>query len=326
MLSKIAVFAAISLGITLAIALGLIASQPTSEMTGEGGLDFDNTLAAGAPDAPATHAVPMRDGYELQVRRYAGPSPDAPLLVLVHGSGWHGLQFDGLAKALSSQVEVLVPDLRGHGAAPGRRGDVDYIGQFEDDLADLINASAPEGRSIIMGGHSSGGGLVIRFAGGTHGAMMDKAVLLAPFLKHNAPTMRPNSGSWTQALTRRIIGLSMLNALRIRALNHLTIIQFNMPRAVLEGPLGDTATTAYSYRLNTSFAPRGDYLKDIAALPPFLLVAGTADEAFDAARYEPTMAAVSSKGQYLLVGGVGHLDIVMADETLGAMQEFLGDE
>ncbi len=323
MLSKIAIFASISLIITLAIALGLIASQPTVEMSGEGGLDFDRTLAAGAPDAPPTQAEKMRDGYDLQVRRYAGPSKDAPLLVLVHGSGWHGLQFDSMAKVLSTRAEVLVPDLRGHGLVPGRRGDVDYIGQFEDDLADLINAFASDGRDVIMGGHSSGGGLVIRFAGGRHAGMLDKAVLLAPFLKHNAPTMRPNSGGWTHVLTRRIIGLSMLNTFRIRALNHLTIIQLNMPRAVMEGPLGDTATTAYSYRLNTSFAPRGDYLDDVAALPPFLLIAGRADEAFVAEKYEPTLAQASSKGTYLLVDGVGHLDILMAEETLQAVKEFL---
>lgn len=295
-------------------------------MDGEGGLDFANTLAQEGGEAQPLTSLPMRDGYELHLRRYAAQSDGAPLLVLVHGSGWHGLQFDDLAQDLSQQAEVIVPDLRGHGTAPGRRGDVDYIGQFEDDLADLIAATRANGQKVVLAGHSSGGGLVVRFAGGQHGDLIDSAVLLAPFLHHTAPTMRPDAGGWSQILLRRIIGLSMLNTARITALNHLTIVQFNMPKQVLDGPLGDTATTAYSYRLNTSFAPRGKYQDDIAALPHFLLIAGADDDAFFADKYEPVMSKANSNGSYLIVEGVNHLDIVNAPETAAAIKGFLNDE
>lgn len=318
-------FLAISVAITGAIALILIASQRPGRLGGTAGLDFSGPLSAAGTPAQPQETVPLRDGFGMQVRSYESGRESAPLLVLVHGSGWHGLQFDALARRLSAQADVLVPDLRGHGAQPGKRGDLAYIGQFEDDLADLIKARRKPGQKLILGGHSSGGGLVVRFAGGPYGDMLDGAVLLAPFLKHNAPTTRPNSGGWAQPLTRRIIGLSILNTFRITALNHLTVMQFNMPQAVLDGPLGDTATTAYSYRLNTSYAPRGDYLADVAALPPFLLVAGEADEAFDAAAYQPVMQAVTDKGRYLLVPDTGHLAIVDAPETANAIEGFLDD-
>jgi alpha-beta hydrolase superfamily lysophospholipase len=316
-------FLAISLAVTGAIALILIASQRAARLSGKGGLDFSGPLSAAGASAQPQESLALRDGFAMQLRAYDSGRGDAPLLVLVHGSGWHGLQFDHLARRLSARADVLVPDLRGHGAKPGVRGDLAYIGQLEDDLADLIKARRKPGQKVILGGHSSGGGLVVRFAGGPHGGMLDGAVLLAPFLKHNAPTTRPSSGGWAQPLTRRLIGLSMLNAAGIRALNHLTVIQFNMPQAVLDGPLGDTATTAYSYRLNASYAPRGDYLADVAALPPFLLVAGRADEAFDAARYQPTMQPVTDKGRYLLVPDIGHLAIVDAPETAQAIEGFL---
>jgi len=320
-------FAAVALVITLVIALGLILSQRPKSLVAnsEGGLNFDQTLARRAALPMAVSEVPMRNGYPLKVRHYEGPGPDAPLFVLVHGSGWHGLQFDTLARTMSAQAHVIAPDLRGHGTAPGRRGDVDYIGQLEDDLADLITARRATGQKVVLGGHSSGGGLVVRFAGGMHGAMLDGAVLLAPFLKHDAPTSRQDAGGWSHILLRRIIGLSMLNTLRIRALNHLTIIQFAMPQAVLDGPLGDTATTAYSYRLNRSFAPRSDYLADVAALPDFLLVAGTGDEAFVADRYAPTMQAATTKGLYHLIDGVGHLDLVDDPRTSKLIKDYLND-
>lgn len=323
MIGKIPGIVAGAVAMPLAIALGLIGSQRPIEMAGEGGLDFSRQIV-GKGDPLPVEKVAMRDGFGLSVR-HVGQGGDKPLLVLVHGSGWHGAQFDALAGQLADVAEVLAPDLRGHGADPGRRGDVDYIGQFEDDLADLIRASAQPGQKVILAGHSSGGGLVVRFAGGEHRGLIDGAVLMAPFLKYNAPTTRPNSGGWAHVLTRRIIGLSMLNAADIKALNHLTVIQFDMPKAVLEGPLGHTATTAYSYRLNTTFAPRRAYETDIAALPRFLLIAGTGDEAFFADRYEPLMAPLNGNGRYRLVAGVSHLDIVDASETKAAIREFLNE-
>jgi alpha-beta hydrolase superfamily lysophospholipase len=258
----------------------------------------------------------------LPVRIYGAPG-NGPLMVMLHGSGWHGMQFDTLANALSDQAYILVPDLRGHGGNPERRGDVDYIGQYEDDIADLIDSRRRADQTVVVLGHSSGGGLVIRMAGGPYRDRIDQAVLLAPYLHHESPTMRPNSGGWTRPLTRRLIGLSMLNMVGFSAFNHLTVIQFAMPRDVLQGALGHTATTSYSYRLNTGYAPRNDYLKDIGRLPDFLLIAGRADEAFDAAAYSEVMSAVTDKGTYRIVDGVGHLDIVDHPRTLRAIRALL---
>lgn len=317
---------AISLVITMIGALGLIASQKPSQMSGEGGLDFSSVTAPkeiGLPAEITQRTVQMRDGVSLNVANVTGPTDDAPLVILIHGSGWHGMQFSQLAQNLSQTAHILIPDLRGHGANPVRRGDVDYIGQLEDDIADLIKARAKPGQKVFLGGHSSGGGLVVRFAGGAHGDLIDGAILMAPFLKYNAPTTRQNSGGWAQVLTRRLIGLSILNTARITALNRLTVIQFQMPKNVLEGPLGHTATTAYSYRMNASFAPRNDYGADIAKLPRFLLLAGTKDEAFFADKYEGLMSQYSDNGHYVLVDGISHLDIVDTAQTFKTIREFI---
>lgn len=320
MIRTLALGAALGLAIPGAVAAGLILSQRPGGPVAEGGLDFTR-LSGGAEPLPL-RPVTMRDGAALQVRHVPGPE-GAPLLVLVHGSGWHGGQFDGLAAALRGRASLLVPDLRGHGAEPVRRGDVDYIGQLEDDLADLIAAFRAPGQKVVMAGHSSGGGLVVRFAGGPHGGLLDAAVLMAPFLQHDAPVTRPNSGGWARPLVRRIIGLSLLNAVGIRALNHLPVIEFAMPRAVLAGPQGHLATCCYSYRLNTSYAPRRSYLRDVAALPPFVLIAGRADEAFVAEGYAPLMSGASAAGRYILLDGVGHLDVVDAPATAAAIEEVL---
>lgn len=326
MIKKIALFAAGSILIAASIAFTLIVSDPPkdlSETDAEGGLEFASVIARGISEVPDPKGFQMADGWQMPVRRYGQKDTSKPLLIFIHGSGWLGIQFNRLASRLSDQAYVVVPDLRGHGESPERRGDVDYIGQMEDDIAALIEAERLPGQAVILAGHSSGGGLVTRFAGGEHGSKIDKAILLAPFLKYNAPTTRENSGGWAHALTGRIIGLSMLNTVGITALNHLTIIQFNMPEVVRSGEYGHLATLAYSYRLNEGYAPRTEYLEDVADLPEFSLIVGSDDEAFYANKYEEVMSAVTGKGSYHILPGEKHLSIVDAPETEALIRDAL---
>lgn len=305
------------------IAIGLILSQPLRPLPKTDSLHFESATGQEAFD-PGLQGYTARDGTALSIRHYPGPS-DGPLVIVVHGSGWHGGSYTPIGAALSGQYgfETLIPDLRGHGPSPERRGDVKYIGQFEDDLADLITAYGGTNRPVYMVGHSSGGGLTIRFAGGEHGNLLDKVVLIAPFLKHNAPTALEDTGGWAHVLLRRVIGLSMLNTVGVTALNHLHMIQFSFPDSVLNGPQGHSATQSYSFRLNSSFAPRSDYLADVAKLPDFLLIAGREDEAFRVEAYEPTMSQATDKGQYMLIDGTDHLGVISAPATLAAIGGFL---
>ena len=320
----------VSLLAYLAVALALTFSQRPipNPVVQKASFRLGSVVEADYSDLPELSLYTARDGSELAFRRYPSARATNKVLVLLHGSAWHSMQFHPLASFLSESglAHVVTPDLRGHGFAPERRGDVDYLGQLEDDVGDIVRRvkALNPGKIVLLGGHSSGGGLAVRFAGSRYADLVDGYVLLAPFLKHNAPTTRPDAGGWARPLQRRIVGLTMLNKLGVRWFNHLTVIQFNLPAAVLEGPLGETATTAYSYRLNTSFAPRSRYGRDLAAMrQPFLLVAGTADPSFIAEQYEPTIAPHTSSGTYLLLRGVGHIELLTTREIQPMLASWL---
>ncbi len=264
------------------------------------------------------------EGSELMLRRYPAENNDAPLMLMLHGSGMHSGQFERLAATLSENgiADVLVPDLRGHGPSPERRGDVDYVGQLEDDLAALIKAEASPDQDVILLGHSSGGGLVVRFAGGPNGGLMDRAILLAPYLRHDAPTTRPKAGGWAHPLLRRYIGLEILNGFGVTAFNGLNVVQFNLPDEVLTEASGPI-TTSYSYRLNTSYHPRADLGSDVSRLPETLLIAGSEDEAFVADQYQPLMEAFTARGTYHVLAGLQHMNIVDALRTAELISAWL---
>ena len=326
---KLATTLATMIIVFFVIALGLIFSESVDSSPGSDSVDLSEATGVDYSDLPKTQRFAARDGTELAYRRYESARQTNRVLILVHGSAWHGMQFHAMAGELAARgvATVIAPDMRGHGEKPVRRGDVDHSGQLEEDMADLIGhvsegVSSPE---IILGGHSSGGGFVVRFAGGTHAAKADAFILLAPFLKYNAPTTRENSGGWARPATRRIIGLAMLNMVGITALNHLDVIGFAMPQFVLSGPYGYTATRRYTYRMTSAFAPRPDYEGDLAAIDkPLLVVAGDRDEAFIAEQFEPVISAQTKTGVYHVLPGVSHMGIIYGAEVLPIIEDWLG--
>lgn len=334
MLQKILMMVFSSAAIYVLIALALVVSQSpgTAAVDDTAGdqapIAFAEAINADYSGLPEPVKYKARDGNDLVYRRYDSATPTDRILILVHGSAWNSMQWHPLASWIAGQglATVIAPDMRGHGANEGIRGDVSYIGQMEDDIADLIGTLKPEARNarFILGGHSSGGGFVVRFAGGRNAGLVDGYITLAPFLKYNAPTTRENSGGWAQVATRRVIGLSMLNNLRFHGLDRLPVISFAMPRSVLEGRYGDLATTTYSYRLNTGFAPRSDYEKDLAAITkPLLVVAGDADEAFRAELYEQVISAQTKTGIYVVLPGVSHIGVTTGEAVRPVIADWL---
>lgn len=319
--SVLAIALAASLSTVALAAPALLAGCGSGTTDSDMPLDF-SVLSGEAAGAPPLQRFVARDGTALEYRHYPADSPTK--LVLLHGSGSHSRYFAGVANAVaeSGAAEVFTPDLRGHGARPARRGDIDYIDQLEDDVADLIahirerssdaTTAAPQDATILVGGHSSGGGLALRFAGSPHADEASGYLLLAPFLKHDAPTTRANAGGWAKPKVPRIVFLSILNGFGVRSLNDLIVIEFDMPEIARDG----TETLAYSFRLNTGYAPR-DYEKDLAAIAsakaPLLVIIGDEDEALVAEAFPEVIEAHAPRGRVEILPGESHLGLVVGE-------------
>ncbi|MDB5620987.1 alpha/beta fold hydrolase [Tardiphaga sp.] len=256
---------------------------------------------------PATARFQARDGTALAYRHYPAIAPTVNrIAVYVHGSSGSSRGAGHmLSMALAARgVETYAVDIRGHGES-GSRGDIGYLGQLEDDLADLvaqIRKTSPAAPLTLMG-HSSGGGFVLRMAGSKIQDLFARTVLLAPYLGYAAPSSRPNSGGWANADIPRFLALSLLRAAGISLGESLPAIVFAVP------PNSSSVLTAtYSYRLMRDFAASRDFRTDLAAARhPITVISGAADELIVSDKFGEIFG---SRAVVRIIDGVDHMGIV----------------
>jgi alpha-beta hydrolase superfamily lysophospholipase len=297
------------------IAFGTMLSAPL------GGLPHLESISRTAravdrSDMPAIGHFQARDGTTLGLRHYPAQKPGVGrIAIMVHGSSGSSIAVHALAKALAAQgVETFAPDIRGHGAS-GTRGDIGYIGQLEDDMADLvgeIRKTRPDAPLTLIG-HSSGGGFVLRVAASPIHSLFERTVLLAPYLGYDAPSSRPDSGGWARADVPRFLALALLNRLGLPWANALPTLAFAVPPGS-KMLLADS----YSYRLMRNFATTG-YRTDIAAAAvPMAVFAGSADELMFSDQYQ---SMFGDRAVVKLIDGVNHMGIVSDSAAVKTIAE-----
>jgi alpha-beta hydrolase superfamily lysophospholipase len=282
------------------IAFGTAAPPPPVASVDAGIAEISRTR----PELPPVRRFTARDGAALAYRVY--PAAPDRVVVLIHGSSGSSASVHGLAKALAAAgITVYAPDIRGHGES-GPKGDIGYIGELEDDLADLLAVLGPAAGKRILVGHSSGGGFVLRVAAGPIGERFDGYLLLSPFLGWDAPTSRPGTGGWAAPYIPRIVALLVLSRIGVHAFDGLPVIAFAVPPDTL-------GTRTYSFRLWASFAPRRDWRADIRAIRrPAAVLVGADDELFYAGQYAPVFAALRPEVPVTVVPGTNHMQMVTA--------------
>ncbi len=264
--------------------------------------------------------IPMRDGEVLFARRF--PADAGTTIILSHGvAADSSLMQQGAAMMNElTGAAVITPDLRGHGKSGGRPFDIDYIGQYEDDLEDTIRfveQERPDDR-IIVAGHSMGGGVAMRYALKEGAPVPDAYLLFAPNFGEG-PTQRTgedqeDASAFVHFDFRRMIGLLMLNSVAIHALDDLPILYFNRAPETLE----------YSYRAVMSAQPVRPQTSDVAlqaVTSPLLVIVGANDEVFLVDQFEAFVSA-NSDGETVVLPGLTHDGVMLDPATFDVVAEW----
>lgn len=250
-----------------------------------------------------------RDGALLAYRFYAPAASQAGRgsVVLVHGSSANSQSMHPLAlRFAQAGFAVYALDMRGHGDS-GPRGDIAYVGQLDDDLADFMQAEHPARPRTLLG-FSAGGGFAIRVAGGARQALFDNYLFMAPYTDRRAPNYRPAAGGWLSVGVPRLVAIRLLNRVGITAFNHLTTVDF----AVIDEPKAQL-TASYSYALATNFQPRADYQQNMRDIhEPAAVLVGQDDEVFIADKFAQVFADAGRPDiPVTLVPGAGHITLTL---------------
>ena len=269
---------------------------------------------------PAIEHFQARDGTVLGFRHYpaVGPATGRAAIVIHGSSGSSGATIHVLSGALAAHgVETFAVDIRGHGAS-GTRGDIGYVGQLEDDLADFVAVvrKTTPAVPLTLIGHSAGGAFALRVAGSPIQNLFARTVLLAPYLGYNAPTNRPNSGGWASADIPRLLGLAALRKIGVSCCEALPTLAFAVP------PNSENILVpAYSDRLMRNFATR-DYRTDlVAATKPLTIFSGVDDELMLSDKYVEAVRGLTLPVNVKLIDGVNHMGIVSNPAAVSIVAE-----
>ncbi|MDX2203786.1 MAG: alpha/beta hydrolase [Hyphomicrobiaceae bacterium] len=317
--TAVAVLALLPLGVALALVAWPLPAEETEQSKPSQELE---TFMRTAPRVAPGEALyfKARDGADRLYRRYDGSGPD--VLVLFHGSTGDSRYLAWLSRRIAGQtgLTVVTPDMRGHGPAPGRRGDAGYVGQQEHDVADLLATLRDRSfKRVFLGGHSLGGGLAIRYAAGSQVPRPDGLILLAPFVNQGSPAAFPGAGGWATAFMPRFVGLSLLHRYGISAFDHLAVLRFRTSPSSRDG----SETSLYSWRLWTSLAPRDAWRKEIASLACPVLVIGAAEDPFFRSEGYPEVFKLAAQAEVEIVPRLSHFHLVVDEGVPGRIARWL---
>lgn len=302
----------ILLSIIITVAFAWLSSTRKPETSS---LDFKQLKTSQSHETSKNILFSARDGHSLGYRFFKKEKHET-LVILLHGSSYHGTYLLPLAHELSECADVCVSDIRGHGLSSPPKGTCEYIGQLEDDLADLItHLDKPYKKTIIIG-HSSGGGLAIRFASGKYKNMAHSLILLSPAII-TAPTMKTQGAhSWAHIEKITLAECLACNPFGITRFNKKPLITFNKPKELCDG----SETLTYDYNLMVSMHPQIPYEKALKKIQEkTLIIVGSDDEINKPEAFKKLFKPES----VIILEGVNHMGITTNEQATATIKKHL---
>ena len=115
---------------------------------------------------PGTSTMTTRHGNVLRYRSWPGESENGPVLVFAHGLAATPMHFGWYTEALGEGGDAGWLTYHRAGYGPSRRvaRGAYTLRESVDDLVDLVEEAVPEGRPVVLVGHSLGGEIARRAA------------------------------------------------------------------------------------------------------------------------------------------------------------------
>lgn len=230
------------------------------------------------------NVIPQKiESYDKAKINYYQFTPEKPVrakLIFIHGGGAHSrLGYFQLAQILkdSFAIETILVDLRGHGLSDGKRGDCPSVTSIYKDINVIMQKMGKDfSQPIYLGGHSSGGGLVLNYSSWKKKEKVDGYIFISPELGYKSNTERANRIPFARVQVWKFVINGMTQGLLMQ---HANVVHFNYPKKILEeNPLILSAITVNMSKAITPNNPKKQFQKIVEPIGLFI---GADDELFE---------------------------------------------
>jgi acylglycerol lipase len=282
---------------------------------------FRELQEASSVELPILETLTASDGATLAYRRYIPAAPRAAVL-FYHGGGAHsGVGYQHLGSGLQMQFDTVVymPDIRGHGASGGPRGDTPSPKQVWADITTFIKHIRVEFPQLplFLGGHSSGAGLILNYTGQPNHEPVDGYIFLSPEFGFRSKTARPSLATpFATVNTLPFIINAMSGGLLC---GHSHAVRFNYPAELLASDKGLVASNTVN--MANAITPSAPHQQFAAIDRAFGLWIGADDELLlpsEVLAFADLAVSVQADSRVNSIPDAKHLSIlVKAHETVG---------
>jgi acylglycerol lipase len=267
--------------------------------------------------------VKASDGIDLAYYTKIPKSKPAAALIFLHGGGaYSGAGYQNFAEGLSEKygISVYLIDLRGHGNSGGPRGDSPSVQQVWEDLKLFVNYVREKnpGIPLYLGGHSSGGGLVLNYLTWDKKTRVDGYFFISPQFGYKSGTARKNAKSSFTTVRYWVFILSAISGGRL--FGHTTAVYFNYPEKILA--LQPLMLKSITRNMSVSMTPDAPQKQFSKIDKPFGLFIGEKDELFAPEKIvkysEYSDKEIQMKSASKIIDNENHLSILLiAHELIG---------
>lgn len=263
--------------------------------------------------------IKASDGADLAYYAFVPSEPKA-ILLFYHGAGFYGSAlYQHFAQELANKYAIgcYLFDIRGHGHSQGARGDTPSSTQVWNDITSAIDyvtkkyPSAP----LYLGGHSSGAGLTLNYAGFYNNPAVHGYILVAPYLGRNSGVLKEHTDQATSFIASVRSWVFILNALSGGYLfAHTPAVFFNYPKHLLASD--PKIVSSYTPSMTGATSPENPQELFSKLQKPFGLFIAGQDEQFIAPKiaayknYAP--ATIAEQSSVEIIEQAKHLDIMLS--------------
>ncbi|PKG37477.1 alpha/beta fold hydrolase [Psychromonas sp. Urea-02u-13] len=260
------------------------------------------------------------DDVSLAYRAYL-PEQAQAILIFYHGGGAHsGLSYHHIGTGLRNDFDIAVymPDIRGHGASGGERGDAPNVEQVWSDINTMVNTARdtyPD-LPIFIGGHSAGAGLALNYSSWDEKAEIEGYAFLAPYFGYRSKTNYDEGDSEVEFSSVTVSDFVINTLSGGLLLGHSKAVKFNFPDAVLKAnPEIVPFNTVNMANAVTPHSPESQF----SDVEKFGLWIGKQDEAFDPLKvimFAQDNSATKAKKEIEMIDNANHFSIILNGSDL----------